>query len=256
LRGCGQFGNQHRSPWIFSGCDGEIGGGALDLDTGVVLLPLTYRAAVDATYHSPNEAFVEIRPGELTVYEPADTRAHVELVPTAGDLPDWQTEPMPSYGTSDRRVSSGNDNCHIFRFIDVASGFDYIGSGCIGGPVVVPAGRYYVTLNDSYVVRNVAPGERLTLPTGRIEIPGAGTFDIEPDPNVRRFTFADNQRDCSRIGPETYLLAHCFLEEPHGVFPRGSGVMVLPGSYQVRIYDVAGGLLQVQPFVIPDVLPE
>ncbi len=253
LRGCGPFGNQARSPWIFGGCDGELGGGAIDLDTGIVLLPLTYRVGVDAQFHSPNVAFVEVRPGEVTAYAPADTRARVQLLPDGGgDLPDWQLERMPTYGTSDRRVPSGNEQCHVFRFIDLVEGFEYIGSGCAERPLVVPAGRYYVTVNDTYVVRDVAAGETLELTTGRIEVPGAGTFDIEPDPDVRRFTFIDNPVECSRDGPETYLLAHCFLEEPDGIFPRGTGVRVLPGSYRVHIYNEAGALLQSQDVQVPD----
>jgi hypothetical protein len=104
-------------------------------------------------------------------------------------------------------------------------------------------------MNDTYVVVDVEVGQHLQLQAGRIEIPGAGAYDVVPDPDVRRFTYAARPGDCNRNGPETYLLASCAVEQ-QGIVARGTGINVLPGAYAVRIYDAAGALLQVQNVLV------
>ncbi len=160
------------------------------------------------------------------------------------EIGNWDTDGT-SYGVPARRVPASHTNFHIYRFINVADGFEYISSGGEDRPAIVPAGRYYVTLNDSYVIRNVAAGERVDVQAGRIEIPGGGLFDIKPSPDVRRFTWLGDNRNCSRDGIEANILMSCAIPRP-GVFDRGQGVTVLPGEYEVSIYDAMGALLQVQ----------
>ncbi|MCA9537439.1 MAG: hypothetical protein KC620_01045 [Myxococcales bacterium] len=250
LRGCGPFGNQVRSPWLFGGCDGAIGGGAIDLNTGLNVLPAVYRVSVTAQFHSPNATFVTVNPGQTTSYEPPDIRARIEVLPPEpGALPDAVLMPAPSYGPRPGSSSYSNTGYTVYHFINVAEGFERVGNGGFGFPAVVPAGHYYVTMNDTYQVVDVAAGQHLMLHAGRIEVEGQGAFDVVPDPNVRRFQFAVDPTGCSRNGPETYILASCAIEE-EGVFPRGAGVNVLPGTYTVRIYDVAGALLQAPLVVI------
>ena len=239
LRGCGTFGNQVRSRFIFGGCDGEIGGGDITLSSGVNVLPATYQVNAYTTYLSPGSAFMAVDPGQTTTYTPTDISAHIVVNPPPGaTLPDWDGSARYKYNDG-MYLYYNNDRFYVLRYTSVVVGFERITSGTLGTAAKVPAGHYHVVLNDTRRVVDVAAGTTLVLDASRAEVTGNGYFDLATvPPEVPLHFAADTQ--CNGTRPWHYtLFGVCWMEET-AQFDRGYGVNVFPGSYDILRYNTDG----------------
>ncbi len=180
-------------------------------------------------------------PGDQTVYYTEGESYLISLACRENLHIDGETSPppdvtivLPSWVEGDLRLSGQNHVLQVNERLDIAGQFNWTGDGELTGPGTTYANggtstSGLVYLDDHHLILD---GNSASVGTGRIEFPGASTFEIRPGSSYE------------------HQGGHYFLNGgSSGDYFTNAGTLIKsvnPGDSQIRAYTQNDGLIHVQ----------